>query len=309
MNSSVSDPLITFTVYSSAFLYNVAFAICVFLVYISILCVNLLLVIVICAESRLHRPMYILLVNLAVSGMVGASCVCLSIIKNLLMDKQQTSLQGCFTQVFFTNIYGGCIYCILALMAYDRYVSICKPLQYHNIMTPTKVKLLLVLVYFILALSTAVQVYLTSRLELCRHTVDKLLCDTISVSRLSCETSSLLSMYGLCCVICVFVLPILLVILSYVHIFIVIVKTSKGFQSKALHTCTPHLVTFINFSAATFFGFIYNRLGFNVPVAVSVLIYFNFSVVPSILHPIIYGIKMQEIRLSISKMMTKKIMQ
>lgn len=309
MNTSVSVSVITFTVYSSASLYNVAFAICIFLVYISSLCVNLLLVLVICAESRLHRPMYILLVNLALSGVVGASSVCPSIIKNLLIDKQQTSLQGCFMQVFFTNVYGGCIFCILALMAYDRYVSICKPLQYHSIMTPTKVKLLLVLVYFSLTSTSAVRVYLISRLELCGHTIDKLLCDSVALANLSCEKSSLISIYGLCCAICMIVLPFLLVILSYVHIFIVIVKTSKESQRKALQTCTPHLVTFINFSTATFFGFIYNRLGHNVPTAVNILTYMNFSVIPSILHPIIYGIKMQEIRLSIKKIMTKKIMQ
>ncbi|XP_040902349.1 olfactory receptor 5AN1 [Toxotes jaculatrix] len=309
MNSSVSTVPITFTIYSSLGLYNFALVICIFVLYVSGVCINLFLVVVICMEPRLHRPMYVLLVNLALSGVMGSSSVCPNIIKHLIANRQETSLEGCLAQVFFTNVYGGCIFCILALMAYDRYVSICKPLLYHSIMTPAKVKLMLMGVYFVLSSSSAVQVYLTSRLRLCRHTVDKLLCDSLVIANLSCTKTTLISVYGLCCAICAIIFPCFLVILSYVHIFIVVLKTSKESQRKALQTCTPHLVTFINFSVASFFGVIYNRLSYEVPKAVNVLTCINFFVIPPLLHPIIYGIKMKEIRQSINKMMKDKITQ
>ncbi|XP_018560430.1 olfactory receptor 2F1-like [Lates calcarifer] len=309
MNSSVSTFPITFTIYSSLGLYNFALVICIFVFYISGLCINLFLVVVICIESRLHRPMYVLLVNLALSGVMGSSSVCPNIIKHLIGNRQETSLEGCLTQVFFTNVYGGCIFCILALMAYDRYISICKPLLYHSIMTPAKVKRMLMMVYFILSSSSAVQVYLTSRLRLCRHTIDKLLCDSLVIANLSCKKTTLISVYGLCCAIFVIILPCFLVILSYVHIFTVILKTSKESQRKALQTCTPHLVTFINFSVASFFGVIYNRLALEVRKEVNIFTCVNFFVLPPLLHPIIYGIKMQEIRQSIKKLMRDKIIQ
>lgn len=309
MNSSVSTIPITFTLYSSLGLYNFALLICISVLYISGLCVNFFLILVICVEPRLHRPMYVLLVNLSLSGVMGSSSVCPNIIKHLVMNRQQSSLEGCLTQVFFTNVYAGCIFCILALMAYDRYISICKPLRYHSIMTPAKLKLMLSVVYLILSLSSIIQVYLTSRLTLCRHTVDKLLCDSLVIANLSCKNTTVISVYGLCCAVCVVVLPCFLVILSYFHIFIVILKTSKDSQRKALQTCTPHMVTFINFSVASFFGVIYNRLSQEVPRGVNIFICVNFFVIPPLLHPIIYGIKMQEIQHSINRLMKERIIQ
>nr|XP_046244232.1 olfactory receptor 52D1 [Scatophagus argus] len=309
MNSSASTVPITFTIYSSLGLNNFVLVICIVVLYISGLCINLFLIVVIAVESRLHRPMYVLLVNLALSGMMGSSSVCPNIIKHLIVNKQETSLKLCLTQVFFGNMYGGCIFCILALMAYDRYVSICKPLLYHSIMTPAKVKLMLAIVYFLLSLFSAVQVYLISGLTLCGHTVDKLLCDSLVIANLSCQKTTLISVYGLCCAVCVIVSPCFLVILSYVHIFTVILKTSKESRRKALQTCTPHLVTFINFSVASFFGVIYNRLSHEVPKGVNVFTCMSFFVIPPLLHPIIYGIKMQEIRQSMNKMIKKKMTQ
>lgn len=309
MNSSVSSLPVTFTVYGALGLYHFALLLSVFVLYISGLCLNLVLVLVICVESRLHRPMYVLLVNLSLSGVMGSSSVCPNIIKHLLSKRQETSVPGCLTQVFFTNVYAGCVFCMLALMAYDRYVSICKPLLYHSIMTPAKVKLMLVTVYLILSLTSAVQVYLTSRLRLCRHSVDKLLCDSLVISNLSCKKTTVISVYGLCCAACVIIFPCFLVILSYVHIFTVVLKTSKDSQKKALQTCTPHLVTFINFSVASFFGVIYNRMSHEVPKPVNILTCLNFFVIPPLLHPIIYGMKMREIRQSMNKVMKEKIMQ
>ncbi|XP_049921894.1 olfactory receptor 52E2-like [Epinephelus moara] len=309
MNSSMSAAPIIFTIYSSFGLYNVALVICICVLYVSGLCINLVLILVVCVESRLHRPMYVLLVNLAVSGVMGSSSVCPAIIKHLVANRPETSLAGCLTQVFFINMYSGCIFSILALMAYDRYVSICKPLLYHSIMTPARVRLMLLLVYVVLSFLSAVQVYLTSTLRLCTHTVDKLACDSNVIANLSCKKTHVVSVYGLCCVVCLMLLPCVLVLLSYVHIFMVVCKTSRVSQMKALQTCTPHLVTFLNFSMATFFGVLYNRLNNQVPKAVTVFTYINFFVVPPLLHPIIYGIKMQEIQQSINRVMKWRVVQ
>ncbi|TKS80470.1 DNA-directed RNA polymerase II subunit RPB4 [Collichthys lucidus] len=216
MNSSASTLPVTFSVYAALGRYNSALLLSVFVLYVAGLCLNLVLVLVICVESRLHRPMYVLLVNLSLSGVMGSSSVCPNIIKHLLSKRQETSVSGCLTQVFFTNVYAGCVFCILALMAYDRYVSICKPLLYHSIMTPAKVKLMLVTVYTILSVTSAVQVYLTSRLRLCTHSVDKLLCDSLVISNLSCKKTTVISVYGLCCAVCVIIFPCFLVILSHV---------------------------------------------------------------------------------------------
>uniref|UniRef100_A0A8C2Z253 Odorant receptor, family 60, subfamily A, member 1 n=1 Tax=Cyclopterus lumpus TaxID=8103 RepID=A0A8C2Z253_CYCLU len=298
-----------FTVYGSLRRYNTALLVCISVLYVSCLCVNLFLVLVIWVESSLHRPMYVLLVNLCLSGVVGSSSVCPHVIQQLLADRPHYTLSGCLTQVFFINVYSGCIFCILALMAYDRYVSICKPLLYHSIMTAARVRLLLLLVYLSLGSSSAVQVVLTSRLRLCRHTVDKLVCDSLVVANLSCTSSPVVSVFGLCCAVCVVLCPCVLVLGSYLHILLLLLRSSRASQVKGLQTCTPHLVTFINFSVASFFGVIYNRLSQHDSEAGVIFMCVNFFIVPPLLHPIIYGIKMQEIRQSVKKIMKRKIIQ
>lgn len=301
MNSSSIS--ITFTIYNALGVFRLVLLVGLLLLYVSCLCMNLLLVLVICLHSRLHRPMYVLLVNLSLSGVMGSSSVCPQTIRQLTRGGGDMSLRGCLTQTFFTNIYSGCMFCILGLMAYDRYVSVCRPLLYHAIMRPAKLRLMLALLYLSLGVFSAVQVNLVSALTLCRHSVDGVLCSSLVIASLSCTRSPLISVYTLCCSVLVIAVPFVLVILSYVHILAVVLKASGERRRKAVRTCTPHLVTFIHFSVSSFFGVIYNSLSHQVPKAVNIFTYLSFFVIPPLLHPIIYGIKMREIRQSVKKML------
>ncbi|TNN26135.1 Olfactory receptor-like protein OLF3 [Liparis tanakae] len=305
MNASESSASISFTVYGSLRRYNAPLLVVISVLYVSCVCVNLFLVLVVWLDAGLHRPMYVLLVNLCLSGVAGSSSVVPQVMRRLLADRPHASVAGCLAQVFFINVYSGCIFCILALMAYDRYVSICKPLLYRSIMTPARVRLLLLLLYLGLGSVSAVQVVLTSRLRLCRHAVDRLSCDGMAVAGLACVSSPAVAAFGLCCAVCVVLCPCVLVMGSYLHILLLLRRSSGASQIKGLQTCTPHLVTFVNFSAASFFGVIYNRLSPHIPDAALVFMCVNFFLVPPLLHPIIYGIKMQEIRQSVKKMMSR----
>ncbi|KAM6970082.1 olfactory receptor 6N1-like [Aplochiton taeniatus] len=190
--------------------------------------------------------------------------------QNLLVETHKISIEACLMQVFLYNSYGSCVYSILTLMAYDRFVAICKPLQYHAIMTPQKVKLLMFVAHLIPLSTIAVQVILTSRLTLCTFTVNKLLCDNLAIMNLSCQKSTVANVYGLITMTCLICTPVLLIILSYIRVLIVSLKTSKESQKKALRTCAPHLVTFANFSAASLFCLIYNRLSHKLMCGVQV---------------------------------------
>lgn len=301
--------VLTFSIYSSFSSFSPTLAAGLLLLYLSAVCINLLLVLVICADAGLHRPMYVLLVHLGLSSLLGSSWASLSVVKHLLSPTWESSLPVCLSQVFFTNVYGGSVFCILALMAYDRYVSVCQPLRYHTIMRPARVRLLLTLVHLLLLSSSALQVYLTSRQPLCRRSVDKLLCDSVVVSRLACRTTGLVAWYGLCCTVCVIVLPCLLVLLSYCHICAVMLRLTGESRRKAVQTCTPHLVAFVTFSGVTFCGVSYNRLSTSAPKAINIFTCVSFFLVPPLLNPIIYGIKMKEIRLSIGKMVRRRMPQ
>ncbi|XP_051963709.1 olfactory receptor 52K2 [Xyrauchen texanus] len=276
-------------------------------VFLTTVFANVTLMLVIYLDTTLHKPMYIFLFNLAINGLIGSSVVLPKIMENLVSDRKDILYTDCILQVFFLNVYGTCAYAILTVMAYDRYVSICKPLQYYNIMTPDKIRILLFIVYLFPVCSLAVQVYLTSRLPMCRYTINKLFCDNLAVVNLSCVKSTWGDLYGICLVLVFIVLPLILVILSYIKILYVSLKASVSTQKKALKTCTPHLITFINFSLATLFSVIYNRFNFSLSKEVNVFMSIHFILIPPLLHPLIYGIRTKEIGNSLTKMLRRKI--
>lgn len=299
---------LVFTSYGPPGALNYGVFVISLVVYLTTVFANITLMLVICLDTSLHKPMYIFLFNLAVNGLIGSSAVLPKILENLIDDMKDILYTDCILQVFFINVYGTCAYAILTLMAYDRYVSICKPLQYHNIMTPAKIRLLLFIVYCVPVCSLAVQVYLTSRLPMCRYTINKLFCDNLAVVNLSCVKNTWGDLYGICLVLIFVVLPLIFVILSYVRILFVSLKASVSARKKALKTCTPHLITFINFSLASLFSVIYNRFNINLSKEVNVFMSIHFILIPPLLHPLIYGIRTKEISNSITKIFQRKIL-
>lgn len=258
-------------------------------------------------DSSLHKPMYIFLFNLAINGVLGSTAVCPKIMSHLLNDSLFVSIEDCLTQILSINIYASCAYAIFAGMAYDRYVCICKPLQYHSIMTPQRVQVLLASIYILPISLLSVQLYLAARLPLCGHVINKLFCDNLAILQLACVNDAIANLYGVCVVLVLVVLPLFLVILSYVKILNVSLKASVSAQRKALQTCAPHLIAFLNFSVAILFSVIYNRLSYYMPREINILISLDFILLPPLLHPLIYGFKTKDIRKSIQKFLRGRV--
>ncbi|XP_052472169.1 olfactory receptor 56A5-like [Carassius gibelio] len=298
MNKSLGFDLV-FSTYESLGPRKYVLTIFIVLVYSVATLANIFIMLVIYLESSLHKPMYIFLFNLICCGLLGSSAVWPKVLSNLLTGLHTSSYEGCLLQIYLLSIYAACTYSTLSIMAYDRYISICKPLQYHNIMNPSKIKIWLMLSNLIPVFSIAGQIYLTSRIPLCSHSLNKLFCDNLSVINISCGTSSislLSNVYGLLIIVCLSVLPTFLILVSYAKILSVSLKVSKNSQSKALGTCIPHLIIFINYSIATIFSVIYNRLTVFMPNEMNVFISVQITLLPPLLHPVIYGVRTKEIR-------------
>uniref|UniRef100_W5NLR1 Olfactory receptor n=1 Tax=Lepisosteus oculatus TaxID=7918 RepID=W5NLR1_LEPOC len=272
-------------------------------VFLLILLANIIIITVITRERKLHEPMYIFICNLTLNGVYGSISFYPHCLSNLLSETPSISRAGCLTQVYCLHTYGGFEYTILALMAYDRYVSICHPLMYNSIMTPLRMTKLLVFVYMYPICILLIHLMLTIRLPLCGFIIEKVYCDNWSVVRLSCSDVSVNNIVGLlvtCFLICV---PFLVVLYSYVRILAVCLKSSKEARAKALQTCTPHLVSFTNYSIATFFEILQYRFELhNLPHVVRIMMSMDCILLPPLLNPIIYGVKLQEIRKRIIKM-------
>ncbi|MBN3297267.1 O52D1 protein, partial [Amia calva] len=275
--------------------------------YLLIIFANTVVITVITRNRKLHEPMYIFICNLALNGLYGSCAFFPQFIGNLLSEQPTISKIGCYIQIFSVHTYGLLEYSILALMAYDRYLSICHPLRYNSILTPSKLTQLLVFVYMYPVCIFSIHLCLTVRLPLCGSVIDKVYCDNWSVVKLSCVDITVNSIFGNFVTIILMVPPLVVVIFSYVRIFDVCLKATKEARAKALETCAPHLLTLTNYYIATFFEVTHHRFDVSkMPHVLRVFMSIDFLLLPPLLNPIIYGVKMQEIKKRTLQMFSAK---
>uniref|UniRef100_A0AAY5ETF6 Olfactory receptor n=1 Tax=Electrophorus electricus TaxID=8005 RepID=A0AAY5ETF6_ELEEL len=271
-------------------------------VYIVTLLVNLTLIITVILDKTLHEPMYLFICNLYINGIGGASAFYPKILADLFSDTHVISYPGCLTQIFVIYWYVFCEFTSLTIMAYDRYLAICKPLEYHCIMTQQMVVKLLVCTWFFSLLEISIGIVLTSRLTLCGIDIDKLYCFNWDVVKLSCTDITLDNIYGY---ILIFshVFQAGFIIVSYIHIINASLY-SKTEQIKFMQTCLPHLITLLNFNISLLLDILCARDGLR---ALRNILGIEFLVVPPLLNPIIYGIRITQIRSRFVKMYSYKI--
>lgn len=289
------------------------FFIIVFTFYIASIIASATVMLLIYLDTALHKPMYIFLFTLIVNGLIGSAAVWPKVMNILITHDNTSSFAGCLIQVFFISVYGGCNYTMLTVMAYDRYVFIFKPLQYHTIMNPQMVRRLILVGNLIPVITVLAQTCLNIRLSLCSHTIHRIFCDSLSVADLSCfnNYTVMCSLFGVGATICLGFLPVFLVILSYLKIISIILKMSADARRKTFATCSPHLIIFLLFSFVSLFSVIFNRVHPDVPSTASVIRAFfiapNYILIPPFLQPVIYGFKSQEIRQSLLKFRKRTI--
>ncbi|XP_063297503.1 olfactory receptor 52D1-like [Pelobates fuscus] len=258
---------------------------------------------VVARHKSLQEPMYIFISALCVNGIYGGASFLPNLFVNLLHKIQTISYIGCLTQVFCTNTYVGYEITLLAVMAFDRYACICNPLRYHSIMSmPTVFKLISAAWLYATTLIT-ILVMMTSRLPLCNSAILKIYCDNWSVVRLSCVDTTANNIYGLFVTVALVGLMPLLIFMSYVEILKACAKSSSHIRDKALQTCTPHLISITVFVTDVFFEvLLYRFVPTTVPYELRVVMSVQILVVPPLLNPLMYGIKMKEIKMRLEKL-------
>uniref|UniRef100_A0AAY5L3F5 Olfactory receptor n=1 Tax=Esox lucius TaxID=8010 RepID=A0AAY5L3F5_ESOLU len=277
----------------------------ILILYIFTMFINVTLICAIVLEKMLHDPMYLFLCNLCVNGIIGASSFYPKILYDILFDSYVITYIGCLTQIFVIYFYVFCECTNLTVMAYDRYVAICKPLHYHCIMTIRKTNrhiyfVFILILYLIticinLTLIFTIFLFLTSRLPLCGVDIDKLYCSNWAVVKLSCVDTTLNYISGFVFIYS-HVFQTILVLISYIKIIKASLRTQAG-RRKFMQTCLPHLITLINFVISLLFDVMYARYGSNTSLlALRNIMAVEFLVVPPLVNPIVYGINLTQIR-------------
>ncbi|XP_036423605.1 olfactory receptor 6N2-like [Colossoma macropomum] len=275
-------------------------------VYFLIICFNAVVISVIYTNKHLHEPMYIFIAALLFNSLFGTTALYPKLLSDFLSERQMISYQACLFQAFCIYTYAVSEFTLLSAMAYDRYVSICKPLQYATLVKISTVKKVLFFCWFWPSCETAVAIILTYRLQLCKFKLDRIYCNNYSVVKLSCGDTSANNLYGLFGLTVIVFPPVIFIIYSYVRILDVCLRNSKDFRRKALQTCFPHLFIVISFTVTSCFEIINLRLEANVPHIFAMIVSVENLVIPPLINPIMYGLKLQEILNRIKRMIWKR---
>ncbi|XP_023662885.1 olfactory receptor 8A1-like [Paramormyrops kingsleyae] len=279
---------------------------CSFFIYLFTIFVNLTLVVTVMFNRVLHEPMYIFLCNLCVNGIYGATSFYPKFLLDLLSESHIISYSACVTQIFLVHSYMLCELSNLTVMAYDRYVAICKPLWYHPIMTPGKVGKLLLAPWLLSFMEILIGVLLIVRLTLCGSKINKLYCTNWDVVKLSCTDTSMNNFYGYGILI-THLTQALLIVISYFHIIRICVR-SKAEQNKFMETCLPHLITLGSFTLSVVFDVLYARYGTSSSMqGLRSFFSIEYLIIPPLLNPLIYGLKLKQIRLSVWRLLSRKV--
>ncbi|XP_046903667.1 olfactory receptor 10A6-like [Hypomesus transpacificus] len=221
--------------------------------YIAIVFANTMLIVVISMERKLHQPMYLFLCSLFVNELYGSAAVLPFLMVQVLSDTHVVPAHYCYLQIYVIYTYASIEFCNLAAMAYDRYVSICYPLQYHVIMTSNRVFMIIMLVWIYSLIKFSIGLSLSSSLTLCGNILDKVYCDNYLLVKLACSDTTVNNYYGLFGTFLSVAVPLVPISFSYIKILRICLRSSKETKQKAISTCTPHLASLINFTFGCWF--------------------------------------------------------
>ncbi|OCT90923.1 hypothetical protein XELAEV_18019540mg [Xenopus laevis] len=286
------------------------FSICL-VIYIMTLSVNLMIITLYLGSHHLRSPMYFFLSNLSANDILLSTSVGPNLLCTFLKDGNLMSVSACVTQYFASGYFTGCECLLLTIMAYDRYLAICKPLHYVTIMTNKHCLQLAVWSWLgILLLSVPVLV-LVSHSGFCGcNTLDYIYCDFAPLLEISCSDVSFVNTIETIMLpvvtVLVLLLPLSFVITTYVCISHSILKIStKTGKQKAFSTCGSHLIV-----VCTYYGILISKYTFSskgLSINVNKLISLLYTLVTPLFNPIIYSFRNKEIQNALSKLISVRL--
>uniref|UniRef100_A0A452TRR1 Olfactory receptor 1A1-like n=1 Tax=Ursus maritimus TaxID=29073 RepID=A0A452TRR1_URSMA len=266
---------------------------------------NLLIILAIHSDIRLHNPMYFFLANLSFVDILFSSVTIPKMLANHVLGSKAISFGGCLTQMYFMIGMANTDSYILAAMAYDRAVAISRPLHYTTIIRPGTCVLLVVGSWVVGNANALPHTLLTAGLSFCGNKeVANFYCDITPLLKLSCSDIhfNVKMMYlgaG------VFSVPLLCIIFSYVRVFSTVLRvpSTKGVL-KAFSTCGSHL-TVVSLYYGTVMGMYFRPLSsYSLKDAVITVMY--MAVTP-MLNPFIYSLRNRDMKAALGKLFSKRL--
>ncbi|KAG8429988.1 hypothetical protein GDO86_018700 [Hymenochirus boettgeri] len=216
------------------------------IIYLFIITGNLTIFTVILLSSDLHTPMYKFLQNLSITDISSTSNILPALLHRLITQQNKISLFGCMTQLYFYISLACNEFCLLTIMAYDRYVAICDPLHYINRMSEKHCAWLISATYCVGFVEPLSHVVLLYKSYCASHLIDHFFCDLIPLLKLSCSDTFNVEILTYVFGTLLGFNSFLLTLISYIYIISTILKIqSTHGRQKAFSTCASHLTCVI----------------------------------------------------------------
>ncbi|KFW04139.1 Olfactory receptor 14J1, partial [Fulmarus glacialis] len=271
-------------------------------IYLAALMGNGLIITAIACDQRLHTPMYFFLLNLSHLDLGAISTILPKAMANSLWDTRAISYLGCAAQVFFFLFLIGGEFCLLTVMAYNRFVAICKPLHYRTLLGSRACVHMAAAAWGSGFLNAVLPTANTFSLPICQgNAVDQFFCEIPQILKLSCSDAYLREAGLVTFSAFLFLGCFVFIVLSYVQIFRVVLKISseQGWH-KAFSMGLPHLAMVSLFISTFMFALL--KPPFISSASLDQVVALLYTVVPPALNPLIYSMRNKETKEALRKL-------
>ncbi|XP_014462900.1 olfactory receptor 14A16-like [Alligator mississippiensis] len=277
-------------------------------VYLAALVGNLLVITAVATDHHLHSPMYYFLANLSFLDLGSISVIVPKSMANSLLNNRIISYAGCVSQVFFFFLFSTAGFAILTIMAYDRYVAICKPLHYGIIMNTRALIQMAACAWVVGAINSAMHTGNTFSLPFCHsNIINQFFCEIPQLLKLSCSDTNHRELAAIVFSMCSGLGCFVFIIVSYVQIFTTVwrIPSEQGRQ-KAFSTCIPHLIVVSLFLSTGIIAYL--KPISDSPSPLDLLVAVLYCVVPPLMNPVIYSMRNREIQAALKQLLHRLIL-
>ncbi|XP_049988661.1 olfactory receptor 11G2-like [Alexandromys fortis] len=272
-----------------------------FVVYLLTLMGNASIICAVCWDQILHTPMYLLLANFSFLEIWYVTSTVPNMLANFLSDTKVISFSGCFLQFYFFFSLGSTECFFLAVMAFDRYLAICRPLHYSALMTGHLCNILVITCWVLGFLWFPVPIIIISQMSFCgSRIIDHFLCDPGPLLALSCVRDSLIELTSSTLSSLLLFVPFFFIMGSYALVMRAVLRVpSAAGRRKAFSTCGSHLTV-----VSLFYGSVmvmYVSPTSEHTAGMQKLVTLFYSVVTPLINPVIYSLRNKDMKHAMKK--------
>ncbi|XP_036379742.1 olfactory receptor 1-like [Megalops cyprinoides] len=288
--------------------YNGLVSTVFFLIYVTTVTGNSFLVVLFAIERSLHKPMYIIMLSLALSDIGFCTVALPKIIAKYWFNADTILFNVCFMQNLLIHYFGTLDSFIMMIMALDRYIAICYPLRYPMLITNKLMVILNASAWVLCMVPPTTATMLTYKLPFCGpNKIIQCYCDTISIQNLACANYDMQRFAAVSIALIVLLLPLSFIIYSYAHIIVSVLRVASAQgRWKTFSTCSAQLCIIALFYVPRCFVYLATTLNFYISTDFRIVLTLFYSLFPPLVNPFIYCLRTREIRKTLSKWSQQK---